>query len=451
MSLVKIDLSHLKESVNPVYYPLLWNDKRYLLLKGGRGSGKSHFASEKIITRIGFSYIGKYQEKFIVCRKTQPELRKSCFALLNKYINQWGMKKLVDINKHEMTFTFDNGSQILCIGLDDPEKLKSIEGVTSVWIEELTGISLTDFTEIDLILRGITPSYKQIIMTFNPVFSWVKDYFFDREINYKNTIICETTYKDNRFLGDSFYGERLEKLKDEDEDLYQIYTLGKWAKIGNIIYKNWEVKEISTYDADYDQVLNGLDFGWNHPTALLRVGVKNDDLYIFDELYKSELSIPDLIKMVKTRVKNQVITADSARPEFIKEMSDAGIWIKGAIKGPGSVIAGIEWVRRRKLYIHPRCINTIKEIQCYKYKEDKRTGTVFEEPVKFMDDAMAALRYAVEDSVGYEVLTASIDPETNPVFVRKPGIRPDHILSSRIGRFGNQKRLSIGRQKYGRH
>lgn len=412
---IEIDFSKLKDVTNDKYFPLYQDKNRYLLLMGGRGSGKSNFAAEKIIFRIGLSLIRGYKEVFIVCRKTQPSLRKSAFTLLKKYINQWGMSKLVKINKASMSFEFVNGSQILCTGLDDPEKLKSIEGVTSVWLEEPPELSETDFLEVDLVLRGITPSYKQIIMSFNPHLCWIKDRFFDCER--LNTTICHTTYKDNRFLDREEYEKILEEI--EDQDLYDIYTLGKWAQLTGLVYKNWEVYEISTYDKDYNFVLLGLDFGFNHPMAFIKIGVKDDDLYIFDEFYECGITIPELIPKIKYKVlRGQYITADCAYPASIKEIADAGINIKPSIKGPGSVKDGIEWVRRRKIYIHPLCINTIKEIGSYKYKVDKKTGKLSEDPVKFMDDLMDAMRYAVEEIVTrfeFDYGTTGVEREYNHI------------------------------------
>jgi phage terminase large subunit len=366
-----------------------------------------------------------YKEKFLVLRKTQPALRKSVFALLKAYIDRWGIGPVVQANKTDMSFSFVGGSEIICSGVDDPEKLKSIEGITSVWIEEPTELSMNDFLQVDLRLRGDTPSYKQIILSFNPISrtSWLHSYFFEppkkstdmrHESPYirqefsdtrqkstdtrpESTYICHSTYKDNRFL-DAEYIKVLEGLRDKDETYYQVYALGQWGVLQNLIFKNWVEEEIPVDDQYYDAVLNGLDFGFNHPSALVRVGVKDDELYIFDEIYEKGLTNNELISLVREKRIRQVITADSAEPARIEEFRKAGIAIKPSIKGPGSVKDGIDWVKRHRIHIHPQCVNTIKEIGAYKYKEDKN-GNVFDEPVPFNDDAMSALRYAVEELV----------------------------------------------------
>ena len=410
---IKINIfNRLPEVTNEKYLPLYENKDRYLVLYGGAGSGKSHFSAEKILIRILIAIKRGYKEKFLVLRKTQPALRKSVFALLKAYIDRWGIGPIVQVNKTDMSFSFVGGSEIICSGVDDPEKLKSIEGITSVWIEEPTELTVNDFLQVDLRLRGDTPSYKQIVLSFNPISrtSWLHGYFFEHpqkstdtlqrsaSTRPESTYICHSTYKDNRFL-DAEYIKVLEGLKDKDETYYQVYALGLWGVLQNLIFKNWVEEEIPVDDRYYDAVLNGLDFGFNHPSALVRVGVKDDDLYIFDEIYEKGLTNNELISLVREkRIRNQVITADSAEPARIEEFRKAGIWIKPSIKGPGSVKDGIDWVKRHKIHIHPQCVNTIKEISGYKYKEDKN-GNVFDEPVPFNDDAMSALRYAVEELV----------------------------------------------------
>ena len=194
------------------------------------------------------------------------------------------------------------------------------------------------------------------------------------------------------------YIKVLEGLRDKDETYYQVYALGLWGVLQNLIFKNWVEEEIPVDDQYYDAVLNGLDFGFNHPSALVRVGVKDDELYIFDEIYEKGLTNNELISLVREKRIRQVITADSAEPARIEEFRKAGIAIKPSIKGPGSVKDGIDWVKRHRIHIHPQCVNTVKEISAYKYKEDKN-GNVFDEPVPFNDDAMSALRYAVEELV----------------------------------------------------
>ena len=372
-----------------------------------------------------------YKERFLVLRKTQPALRRSVFALLKDYIDKYDMNKAVRVNKTDMTFAFAGGSDILCCGLDDREKIKSIEGVTSVWIEEATEINKEDFMQVDLRPRGENiPSYVQLMMSFNPIgkLSWLNHHFFEQSL--EDAYICHSTYKDNKFA-DPASIKVIEDLKNHDETYYQVYGLGQWGVLQNLIFTNWEVKNISTKDDDYDFVLNGLDFGFNHASALLRIGFKDDELNIFTELYERGLTNNELIPLVKRAVPSeQVITADSAEPARIEEFKQAGVWIKASIKGKGSVKDGIDWAKRHKINVHPRCVNTIKEFSGYKYKEDK-DGNVFDEPVPFMDDAMSALRYAVEDLMRADAFASGDIPEDRETVT---GHRPGRMFGNQQGR-----------------
>ncbi|MDY2585008.1 PBSX family phage terminase large subunit [Helicobacter sp.] len=172
-----IDLSGIEKVVNKIYYPLLTNTSRYLVLYGGAGSGKSKFAGQKVLVQCLLA-----KHKILVVRKVANTLRNSCFSLLCGYIAEWGLQGYFKINKSDMQILcLFNGSSILFKGMDDSEKIKSIDGITSIWIEEASELSLEDFTQLDLRLRGITKVHKQIILTFNPVSAehWLKKRFFE--------------------------------------------------------------------------------------------------------------------------------------------------------------------------------------------------------------------------------------------------------------------------------
>ncbi len=270
------------------------------------------------------------------------------------------------------------------------EKLKSIANITNIWIEEASEITQEDFQQLDLRLRGKSKINKQITLSFNPVSSqsWLKRYFFDRET--ENTTIIKTTYKDNRFI-DEEYKKVIEELKETDYTYYQIYGLGNWGTPGNLIYHNYKVTE--NMPEQFDEIIYGLDFGYNNPSALVKVGLKDKNVYILQELYESKLTNADLIEKLKPLIenKNSNIYGDTAEPQRIEEISRAGYNIYPSDK---SVKDGIDYVKRQKIYIHPDCDNVIAEMQTYKWKED-RNGNVLDEPVKFRDHLMDALRYCL--------------------------------------------------------
>lgn len=212
------------EEVNDVYFPLITNESRYIVLIGGAGSGKSVFAAQKIISRVL-----KERHRYLVVRKVSDTLKDSVFKLITDMLNDIGILSRCDVNKTEKTILFPNGSEILMKGLDDPEKIKSIAGITGIWIEEATELLEGDFDQLDLRLRGETVSYKQILLTFNPIDErhWLKNRFFDNRP--ENCDVLHTTYKDNFFIDDE-YREILELKATVNPNFYRIYMLGEWGK-----------------------------------------------------------------------------------------------------------------------------------------------------------------------------------------------------------------------------
>ena len=236
-------------------------------------------------------------------------------------------------------------------------------------------------------------------MTFNPVNKnhWIKRVYFDM---HDDNVLCHhSTYLNNRFIDDA-YRARMERRKIVDPEGYTIYGLGEWGEIGGLILHNWEVSEISQDMKDYHDVAIGQDFGFNHANVILTLGEKDDDIYIMREIYVFEKDTSEIIQMAEdTDVpKNRMMWCDSAEPDRIRMWKKAGYRAKGVDKGgaKGSIKAQIDWLKQRHIYVHPSCVNTIKELQQWKWQKNEQTGEYLDEPVAFQDDAMAALRYGVE-------------------------------------------------------
>lgn len=373
---------------NKHFLPLLKNENRYLVLCGGGGSGKSRFVALKILDRFLFEPVN---HRLLLIRKTLPSLRRSSFQLIHDYIRLWNLESSCNISKFNMSIeNLQNKNQIIAAGMDDPEKLKSIERITGVWIEESTELTYDDFTQIDLRLRGELGTYKQIILSFNPIdeSNWIKKIFFDR--SKEDTLIDHSTVEHNQFI-DADYRKVLDRLKEEDRNKYNIYRLGLWGRLENIIYSNWNV--IDKLPDSFDEVIYGLDFGFNNPNTLIEIGIKDQVVYLRELLYQPGLTNQDLINKLDKLVKNKrsSIYADSAEPARIEEIKRAGFNVYSSNK---NVADGIDFVKRIKLNIESGSDNIVKEISQYSYKKDKN-GNILEEPVKFMDHAMDALRYAL--------------------------------------------------------
>lgn len=396
----KVDLRNIKKVVNPAYYHLL-KDRKYInVLYGGASSGKSHFVDQRIVFRV----IVEDGHNYLVLRKVDRTNRISTFSLTQQVINQFGMSDLFTINKSDMTITCKvNDNQIIFKGLDNREKLKSITcikgNITDIWIEEATEINIDDWKQVTLRLRGKSKYPKQITLTFNPIdnLSWAKRVFFDMPYPKDKCTIMKSTYKDNCYLEQSDK-EAIERLKKEDPTFYKIYALGEWGSLGNLVFSNYVIEDFKYRSKDFDAIYAGMDFGTNHPFAIEIIGVKDGELYIFNEIYMRGLTNNDIIcknEEEKVLTKNMICVADSAEPDRIKEWQQAGYKVTPAKKGKDSVRYGLDFLRRKRIHIHKNCAGVAAEFQTYSWKQDK-DGNVLDEPVGFKDDGIAALRYAFE-------------------------------------------------------
>lgn len=212
--------------INEPYLPYLDNRSRYLHLWGGSGSGKSVFAVQKIISRVW----SEAPHRILCVRKVANTLRSSIFQLIKDQLSEAGLMPWFEINKSEMRFTHkQNGNEILLVGLDDVERLKSITGISSIWLEEATELTEPEFDQIDLRLRGESPNYKQIIFSYNPVDEnhWIKKRFHDAPDS--NFALLRTTFRDNAFIDDEYKGI-LEQKALVNPNMYRIYFMGEWGK-----------------------------------------------------------------------------------------------------------------------------------------------------------------------------------------------------------------------------
>lgn len=383
------------------------SQKRYIVMKGSAGSGKSVDTAQHYILRL-MSDPGR---NLLCVRKSDVTNRDSTFAELQGAIfRMFGeqYKKYWYINSSDMRLEcIANHNQIFFRGVNDEkqrEKLKSIAvkrgKLTDVWIEEATELTQNDFEIIDDRLRGELPKgqFYQIRLTFNPVSSshWIKKHFFDRAD--PDVFTHHSTYKDNRFIDDAYY-RRMERRKEVDPDGYRIYGLGEWGEVGGLILTNYVIEDFDTSPERFDYMVNAQDFGYNHADCIGEVGFKDGELYLCREIYEFEKDTGELIELADKRGFNRSLTmwCDSAEPDRIKMWRKAGYKARGVKKEPNSVRAQIDYLKLHKIHIHPSCVNTIKEIQQWKWKKNEKTNEYLDEPVNFFDDAMAMLRYSIEE------------------------------------------------------
>lgn len=385
-----------KIRVNAAYTFLKEYGPRFEVIMGGAGSGKSYGVAQHII--LAALDPKNSARNYLCVRKVARTLRHSIYNLLKHIIYELDLGSEFRFNSTDMSITSKSGQQIILMGLDDVEKLKSIYGITDVWIEEATECTPDDVKQLNLRLRGGDVK-KRIILTFNPISSthWLKAYFFDT-VRDSAHITC-TTHWDNAFI-DEVYRAELLSLKETDPYYYQVYAMGEWGVLGNVVFTNYVIEDFNYTDNDLENVSTGMDFGYAHASALVRIGFRDGELYVFDEVWGKGWTNPDFINAVHDQFGDDAkywdIIADSAEPDRIDEWNRAGYHVLGAKKGKNSLAYGIDWLTHQKMHIHIlKCPNLIKEIQSYKRREDNN-GVALDSFVELNDDAIAAMRYASE-------------------------------------------------------
>ena len=408
-----IMMKEVKVQFNAIFREFNKCKKRYRLAKGSAGSGKSvNIAQDFILKLADIRYKGA---NLLVVRKIESSNKDSTFAELQAAIYKiygentpmyWDIKE----NPLEITSRV-TGNKIIFRGMADArqrEKVKSItfkQGkLTWIWIEESTELFESDIDILDDRLRGElsfnSNLYYQITFSFNPVSAshFIKAKYFD--IQNQDIFTHQSTYKENRFIDDA-YSRRMEMRKERDPEGYRVYGLGEWGETGGLILTNYKVHDFDINPQFFDNMVNSQDFGFNHANCIGEIGFKDGDLYVCREIYVFEKDTEEIITLANTKNFNKSLSmhCDSAEPDRIKMWKKAGYRARGVKKESGSVKAQIDYLKQRTIHIHPSCVNTIKEIQQWKWKKDEKTNTYLDEPVEFMDDAMAMLRYSIEDII----------------------------------------------------
>lgn len=324
--------------------------------------------------------IALQQRKSItVCSPSLPHLKRGAMRDMISIMQKMGIYKETYHNKTDNVYRFPTGSYIEFFGAEEGNRLRG-PGRDILYINEANLISLDSYRQLSWRTKDT------IFIDFNPAdeFSWVYDVSDDP----KNLLI-HSTYKNNLANLTPEQIADIESLKDADENLWKVYGLGLRGTSSETIYTHWKITD---HFPEVNDWCYGLDFGFNHPNALIKVGFDDRAVYWDEIIYESKMTTDDLIYAMKTLgvVKSRSMYCDHARPETIEELRRAGFNAKPADK---SVIDGINCVKAKPLYITKASTNTIKEARSYKWMVDKDGIVKDKEPVKFKDDAMDAGRY----------------------------------------------------------
>lgn len=388
--------------LNAVYLPHLRNAHRYQLYFGGSSSGKSVFLATRTVLDC------MQGRNALVLRNVARTLRGSCWNEIYKAITRMGLTAYFAISKSDMTITCtQNNAQILFAGLDDVEKIKSITPqsgpLTDVWIEEATETSYEDYKQLDKRLRGASRHTKRLTLSFNPVYKthWIYREFFGIWDDAKTYVesdtvsILKTTYKDNRFLTDD---DRAALENEKDTYFREVYTLGNWGVLGDVIFRNWRTEDLQPIAAAYPLRYYGLDFGFSSdPCGAVDVALdkKRKKIFVFAELYERGLINTMLADRLKNFCGHRPITCDNADPKSITEIRNLGINAIAAKKGADSVVHGIQWLQGYEIVVDQRCQSMRNELALYQWRKDK-DGNSLAVPEDKNNHLIDALRYALE-------------------------------------------------------
>ncbi len=367
-----------KIQTNVVYKHLVNSNKKIVVEQGGTRSGKTY----NILLWIIFEYCVSNKNKIItICRKSYPSLRATVLRDFLEILHTNKMYSELYHNKSNSEYNLF-GNLIEFIALDQSQKIRGRKR-DLLFINEANELYFEDWQQ--LIFR----TQERIIIDFNPSdeYHWI----YDKVIPRSDCDFYKTTYLDNPFVEDAIKLE-IERLKDTDEQYWQIYGLGERAASRRTIFKYIEIKKIPD---EAKLIAYGMDFGYtNDPTTLVSVSILEHNLYIKEHLYRSQMTTNDIHKfLLSEQLQKNPIYADSAEPRLINELRTMGHNIFASIKGRDSINAGIDLLKRYKLHILSDSNNAIQEFRNYKWTEDK-SGRLTNVPEDKHNHIIDPTRYA---------------------------------------------------------
>ena len=359
-----------KIQTNIVYKHLSSTDKKIIVEQGGTRSGKTY----NIILWIVFNYCTQNNGKVItVCRKSFPSLRATVMRDFIGILQAYNVYQESNHNKSNSEYNLF-GNLVEFISLDMPQKIRGRK-------RDLLFVNEGN----ELLFR----TQDKIILDFNPSdeYHWI----YDKLITRDDCAFFRTTYLDNPFIEDSIRKE-IERLRDTDEQYWQIYGLGERSASRSTIFNYAEVNQIPV---DANLIAYGMDFGYtNDPTTLVSVYTQGHNLYIKEHLYRTQMNTNDISTFLKDeKLLGNPIYADSAEPRLIAELRRMGHNIFPSLKGKDSINAGIDLLKRYKIHILASSSNAISEFRNYKWKED-RSGALVNIPEDKHNHIIDPCRYA---------------------------------------------------------
>ena len=372
---------------NVQFRHLLESKKRFAVLQGGTRSGKTFAVCQYIAYLIRTT-----KEPLIISiiRKTLPALKGSVQRDLISILEEMGTYYAGIHNKAENTFRYNN-HLIEFLSVDEPQKIRGRKR-NIAFLNEANELTLEDMRQINMRCTD------KMILDFNP--SDVTHWIYDEVIPRDDCDTWVTTYKDNLFLSEDLVFE-IERMKERDPDYWRVYGEGLQAFYSNRqIFNNWNFIDYKDFP-ESENVYIGLDFGFsNDPLGICEVRKINDKLYVHELCYKLGMTNSDIIKFI-TEIKHddKLIYYDSAEPKSGEDLRRGGLLAKAAVKGQGSINAGISLLKEYDVILSKESKNFIKEYQSY-YWEQMKDGTIINKPKDKNNHLMDSLRYCVYSQYG---------------------------------------------------
>jgi phage terminase large subunit len=369
---------------NRILDEMLASNHRFILNVGGSRSGKTYAILQYILI-----YCLRNKDKVVtIARKTFPSLRLGAYREFIEMLKSYEIYKVENHNKTNNFYSL-NGNTIQFISIDQSQKLRGLKH-DLVFVDEVNEI---EKEEADQLFMRTT---EKVLMAENP--SDAMHWSLKLKSN-SDCLYLHSTYIDNPFLPQAIVNQ-IESYKETDEDLWNVFGLGLPAKNNELIYNHYQfyddddlyvVDEEGTPHKRYDDIIYGLDFGFNHPTALVKVYINVDKRTIWCEevIHQSYLTTNDLITLMRDLNIKEKIFCDSAEPKTIEEIRRAGFDATNSLK---EVKEGIDCIKGCHFFISRQSVKLQEELRRYKWRMRGEMKT--DEPIKLFDDGLCAIRYA---------------------------------------------------------
>ena len=386
-----------KLNLNPKYQSLFQTKDRYVVITGGRGSGKS-FAVTVFLALLTY----EKDNRILFTRYTMTSASMSIIPEFVEKLNLMGVIENFEVTKYEIKNKV-TGSSIYFSGIktasgDQTAKLKSISGINTFVLDEAEELMEEDnFDKIDYSIRSKMSS-NRVLLILNPTTKehWVYQRFFqNRGIadgfngSKDGVTYIHTTYLDNEeHLSESFM-KQVEEMKVRRPQKYEHQIMGGWLqKAEGVVFEDWQIGQ---FNRDIPISCFGLDIGFARDESVLTevaVDKARKIIWVKEHFYKKGLVTSNIYDLCLRYAGKRLIVVDSSEPRLIAELNSRGLNCTATVKKKGSIVTGIALMQDYNINLDGE--NLVKEFNNYVW--DIR-GV---KPRDAYNHGVDAMRYAVE-------------------------------------------------------